>query len=93
MQNISKILPDLKFFGLWLTIWPEERGELLYLENVDFASPFLAYYFSNVSENSMMRNRKITAAMLSPSFTPTLNGIDVSIFPIISLTTLIYTFF
>ena len=83
----------MKDFGLWLKIWPVERGDLLCLENVVFVSAFLVQFFYNVSENSMMRNRKITAAMLSPSFTPTLNGIDVSIFPIISLTTLIYKFF
>ena len=47
----------------------------------------------NVSENAMMRNRKRTGAVISPWLTPTLKGMEVSIFPIISLTTCFHTLF
>ena len=73
---------------MWLIIWPVERGELLCLDNVDFVSPFLVHYFSNVLANDIIRNRKRTGDMLSFCLTPTLKGMEVSIFPIISLTAL-----
>ena len=88
IQNSSKIFPELKDFGLWLKIWLVERGELLCLENVDFVSPLLVHYFSKVSANAMIIYRKRTGATLSPCLTPTLKGMDVSKFSIISLTTL-----
>ena len=75
-----KRFPELMYFGLCITIWPVERGELLYLENVDFVIPFLVHYFFNVSENVMTRNRKRTGSMLSPCLTNTLKNTGVSIF-------------
>ena len=93
MQNTSKIFPDLKGFGFCLTIWKIERGDLLCLENVAFVSPFFIHHFYNVSENAMIRNSNKTRSMLSPCFTPTLNGMEVSKFPTISLTTLFHTLF
>ena len=80
-----ELLPD---FGLWLIIWLVDRGELLCLDNVDFVSPFHVHYFSNVLANDMISNRKRTGDMLSPCLTPTLKGMEVSSFPIISLTAL-----
>ena len=92
MHNSPNRFPALKDFGLWLRIWTEERVELLCLENLSFVSPFLVHYFSYVSSNSMIRNRNRTGDMLYPWLTPTLKGMEVSIFPIISLTTLfLYT--
>ena len=88
MQSSLNIFPYLKHFGLWLTIRPLERGELLCLENVTLLSPFLVLYFYKVWENAMTKNRKRTGAMLYTCLTTTLKGMDVSIFPIISLTTL-----
>ena len=88
MHNILKRFPELKDFGLWLTILPVERGELLCLDNVAFVRPSLVHYFSNLSANAMMRNMNITGSMMYPCLTPTLKGMEVSIFPIISLTTL-----
>ena len=77
MENRSKIFHELKYYGLCLAIWPVEIGELLCIENVDFLSPLHVHYFSNASENSMMRDRNITGAMLSPCLTTTLKGIEV----------------
>ena len=92
MHNSLNILPELKYSGFWMRIWTEERGELLCLENVFFVIPFLFHYFSDVSENSMIRNRKRTENMLYPCLNFTLKGMEVSIFPIISLTPLfLYT--
>ena len=88
MRNISNGTPELKYFVLWMTICPIERGDLLCIENVSFVSPFLAHYFSNVSEISMTIHRKRTEAMLSRCLTHTLKGPNVSKFPIISLTKL-----
>ena len=76
-----------------MTIWPLERGELLCLENVAFISPFLVHYLSNISENAIIRNSKSTGDMLSPCLNSTLYGMDVSISPIISLTTLFHKLF
>ena len=86
IQNNWKRFPKLKDFGLWLIIWTVERGESLCLENMALVSPFLSI-FSNVSENSMMINRKRTGAMLSPCLTSTLKGMEVSIFLILCLDT------
>jgi len=36
----------------------------------------------------MMMKRKSTGGILSPYFTPTRNGMEVSLFPMINLTTL-----
>ena len=88
MNNSLNIFPELKDFGLCLTIWLVDRGELLCPENVDFVSPFLIHYFYNVSANTMIRNRNRNGDMLYTCLNPTLNGIDVSIFPNISLATL-----
>ena len=88
MHNISNMFPKLKDFGLWLTIWPVERDEFLCFENLSFVSPFLVQYFYNFLANAIIRNRKKTGAMLYPFLTPTLNYMDVPIFPIISLTTM-----
>ena len=44
--------------------------------------------FSRVSVMPMIKNRNNTGAMLSPCFTPTLNGIVVSDLPILNLTML-----
>ena len=88
MYNSSNRFPKLKGFGLCLTIWTVKRFELLCIDNVDFVILFLVHYFSKVSANSMIRNRKRTGDMLSLFLTPTLKGMDVSIFPINSLTTL-----
>ena len=66
MRNISDQFLDLKYFGLWPTIWPVEIGELLYMENMDFMSPLLVHSFSNVSANDMKIKRKRTGSMLSP---------------------------
>ena len=77
MHNSSNRFPDLKYFCLWMTIWQVERCELFCLENVAFVSPFLVYYFFNVSENSMIRNRKKTGYMISPCLTITLKDMDV----------------
>ena len=74
---------------MWLIIWLVDRGELLCIDNVDFVSPFHVHYFSNVLANDMISNRKRTGDMLSTLLTPTLNGMDVSIFPIISLTAML----
>ena len=89
MQNNSKIFPELKDFGLWLKIWPVERGKLLCLENVAFVRPFFVHSFYDVLKHSMMRNMNRTGYMLSPFLAPNLKGIGVSMFPIISLTTLV----
>ena len=88
MQNSLNLFPELKDFGLWLIIWPVERGELLCFDHVDFVSPFLVHYFSNVLANGIIRNRKRTGDMLYFFLNPTLKGMEVSIFPIISLTAL-----
>ena len=90
MQNNSKVSPELKDIGLWLTIWTVERGELLCSDNVVFLSPLFVYYLYIVLENSMTRNRKRTRAMISPLLSPTLKGMKVSIFSISSITTLFF---
>ena len=88
MQNNSKVSPELKDIGLWLTIWTVERGELLFLENMVFVNPLFVYSLYIVSENAITRKRKRTGAMISPFLSPTLKGIKVSIFSITSITTL-----
>ena len=45
IQNNLKRFPELKFFGLWLTIFTIERGEWLCLKNVALASPFVVHSF------------------------------------------------
>ena len=67
----------------------DSMSPVLCLDNVAFVSTFLFHYFSNVSANYMIRNRKRTGDMLSTLLTPTLNGMDVSIFPISSLTAML----
>ena len=69
-------------------ILPEDRGELLCRLNLIICKPFLTHSFYSVSSNSIMMNRKRTGVTLSPSFTPNLKGMDMSIFPSISLTLL-----
>ena len=49
---------------------------------------FLTHYFSIVSANPIMIIRKSTGATLSPCFTPTSKGMDMSIFHMINLTLL-----
>ena len=66
MKNNSNRLPELKDFGLWMTIYPVLIGELLCLDSVDFVIPLLFHYFSNISGNTMKINRKRTGAMMSP---------------------------
>ena len=87
MQNSPNRFPELRDSGFGMTIRTVERDKLLCLENVAFVNPFLVHDFSNVSENFMIRNGKITVAMLSYCLTTTLKGMDVSILPIIRVTT------
>ena len=77
MHNNFNRFPESNDFGLWLTIWPVERGEFLCPENVAFVIPFLVHYFSNVSLNAMIRNRNRTWFMLYPCLNPTIKGMDV----------------
>ena len=53
--------------------------------NLIIFKPFLTHYFSSVSANSIMMNRKRKGATLSHCFTTTSKGMDMSIFPSISL--------
>ena len=88
MYSTSNIFPELKGFGLCKTICLVEIGELLCLYNVTFVSPFLVHSLSIISKNYMIRNKEITEAMFSNCLNPTLKDMDVSIYPIIRLTTL-----
>ena len=88
IQNISKRVPWENVFSGWLVILPEDWGELLCLLNLIIFNSFLTHSFSIVSENSIMMNRNSTGATLSPCFNPTSKGMDISIFPSISLTLL-----
>ena len=74
--------------GGWLVIIPEDWGEFLCCLNLIIFKPFLTHYFSIISTNAIIMNRKSTGAALSHCFTPTSKGMDMSIFPIISLTLL-----
>ena len=51
-------------------------------------SPRVVHSSSNVSAKAIIKNRNSNGDMLSPCLTPTLNSMDVSNFPIMSLTTL-----
>ena len=44
---------------------------------------------SSVSAKAIIKNRNSTGAMLSPCLTPTLNSMDVSTLPMMSLTKLL----
>ena len=81
-------MPSEIFSGEWLISWPVARGELLCRLNWSLCRLFFVHSFSSDSANAIIINKKSTGAMLSPCLTPTLNGIVVSILPIISLTTL-----
>ena len=71
---------------------PSDCGELSCLRNFNLCSPFFSHSFSRVSAKLMIKNRNNTGAILSPCFTPTLNGIVVSDLPIFNLTMLfLYT--
>ena len=93
MHNILKRFPELKNSGLWQKLWMENRGELLCLENVNFWAHSISILFLTSRPKTMMRTKKRTGPMLYPCFTSTLKGIEVTIFPIISLTTIVCTFF
>ena len=61
-------------------------GETSCREKRGFVSFALSHSFSSVSANAITKKRNRTGAMLSPCLTPTVNGIEVSILPIISRT-------
>ena len=69
-------------------ILPKDWGELLCRLNLIIFKSFLTHYISVVYENAIMMNRKSTGATLYPCFTPTSKVMEMSIFPIISLTLL-----
>ena len=56
--------------------------------NLIILKPFLTHSFSNVSANAITENRKSTGATMSPCFTLTSKGMDMSIFTSISITLL-----
>ena len=73
----------------WLTSCPVDLGELYFHANWYLLSPREVYSFYSVSEKNTTRNRNSTGSMLSPCLTTTLKLMDVSIFPMMNLTTLL----
>ena len=89
MQNISKSIPDEKVPGRWLTNCPFDLGELSFHENWALLSPRAVHSSSSISEKAIIKNINSTGAIMSPCLTPTLKAMDVSILPMMSLTTLL----
>ena len=70
----------------WLEIMPADLSGLLWRRNWSLWRSCLIYYFSRISEKSLMTKRKSTGAILPPCFTATMKGKEVSILPIINIT-------
>ena len=88
IQIILKRVPWENVFAWWLVILPEDWGELLCRLNLIIFKSFITHYFSIVSANAIMINKKSTGAELSSCLTPTSKGMYMSIFYIINLTLL-----
>ena len=58
-------------------------------ENWALLSPKSVHSSFSVSEKAIIKNRNSIWYMLSPCLKPTLNSMDVSTFPMMSLTTLL----
>ena len=86
MQNKSNCNPDEKVPGRWLTNCLVDLGELYLRANWALLSPRAVHLSSSVSEKAIINNRNSTGAMLSPCLTPNFNSMDVSTFPMMSLT-------
>ena len=94
MQKISKRVLDVKVTGRWLTSCLVDLGELSLHANWYFLGPRAVHLSSIFLVNAIIRNRNSTGAMLSPFFTLTLKSMDVSIFPMMILTTILsYVYF
>ena len=89
MQNNKNIIPDKKVPGRWLTNCPVNLGELSMRANWDLLSPRAVHSSSSILAKAIIKNINSTGAMLSPCLTPTLNSMDVSTFPMMSLTKLL----
>ena len=89
MQNKSNSILEDKLPGWWITNFPVDRGELYLRANWYLFSPRAVHLYSSVSAKAIIKNRNSTWAMLSPCFKPTLNSMDVSTFPMMSLTILL----
>ena len=86
MNNISKRGIGEKVPGQWLTNCPVDLGKLSLRENWDFLNPRDVHSFSSDLAKAIIRNRKITGAVLSTCLTPTLKSMDVSILPMMIFT-------
>ena len=89
MQNKPNSIPDEKVPGRWLTNCPVDLGELYLHANWDLLSPRAVHSSSSVLLKAIIRNRNSTRAMQYPCLTPTLNSMDVSTLPMMSLTILL----
>ena len=87
IQKYSHRVPCKNFFAGWIVIRPADFVELLCCLNSIYV--VLVPFCLTVSAKAIMRKRESTGATLSPCFTPTSKGIEVSILPIINLTLLL----
>ena len=76
----------MKVPGRWLTNCLVDLGELSLHENWDLLSPMSVHSYYSVLAKAIIKNRNSTGAMLSPCLTTTFKSMDVSTFPMMSLT-------
>ena len=88
MQNISKRVPYEKVTGWWFTNFLVDLGDLALRANWALLNPRAVHSSSSVLAKAIIRNRNSNGAMLSPCLTPNLNSMDVSILPMMILTTI-----
>ena len=84
-----KIFSGEKVPGQWITICPVDLGELYLHANWYLLNPRSVHLSSSISENATIRNRNSTGAIMVSCLALTLRSMDVSILPMMSLTTLL----
>ena len=89
MQNRLNSIPDENVPGRWITSCPVDLGELSLRTNWVMISPRAVQSSSSVLAKAIIKNKNNTGAMLSPYLTLTLNSMDLSTFPMMSLTILL----
>ena len=75
--------------GWWITNDPVDLGDLSLYVNWALLIPRTVHSSYSVLEKAIIKNRNINGDILSPCFTPTLKFMDVSTFPMMSLTKLL----
>ena len=82
-------MPDKKVPGRWLNTCPVDLGELYLHVNLALLNTRAVHSYYSALSNAIIRDINSTKAILYPFLTPNFKSMDVSILPMMILTTLL----